>query len=185
MKSIYRSTDVVVFDDMLRQYGKHKNVIKNRELLTVCCALDPFVTIAFHKLHGLKKFHVYIRKYIMLATTNLPPGTPTTVSLGKTRRKYTFPSLRAYALFFYNEYLVKQYRPILYVPKLPNYLMTFEPWKVRIEWNSNSHASSSEEEDDDYDPEDENFDSTGMKWGDIADKIDERREARLARRKKI
>lgn len=194
----YRSTDVVPFNTMIepaREEGKSLNQIKNNQrLLTVCASLDPFVDVAYAELDGLRKFHVYIRKYIKITNERLP-GTPIEVLLGKSRRLFTFPSLRAYALFFYNSKLIHQYRHIMYVPKLPKRLMLFEPWRVAIAWKpdatpprrevqkspcEDSGCSSSS---DCRTDEDSDFECDGWTWGDMAMELQERRERRAERKK--
>lgn len=194
----YRPTDVVPFNTMIESVrkGKSLNQIKsNQRLLTLCASLDPFVDMVYAELDGLRKFHVYIRKYIKIATERIP-GTPIEVLLGKNRRSFTFPSLRAYALFFYNSKLVRQYRHIMYVPKLPKRLMLFEPWRVTIEWKPDGSPRRQEVKhspsDDDScssgskyrTDEDSDFECEGWDWGDIAMELQERRERR-AQRKKI
>ena len=201
----YRSTDVVPFNKMIEsvQHGKSLNQIKsNQRLLTLCASLDPFVDVVYAELDGLRKFHVYIRKYINIAIEHIP-GTPIEVFLGKNRRPFTFPSLRSYALFFYNSKLVRQYRHIMYVPKLPKRLMLFEPWRVNIEWKSDDSPRSREVKNSPRDrrdssseysdcssgteyrtDEDSDFECEGWDWGDIAMELQERRERRAQRKKK-
>ena len=175
------------FDSMKRDMEAYfKAPIQGNDYyaLSVCAARDPAVPVVLHILHGIRKFHVHLRKYIQWAKEyDEVKGKPTerSVLLGKNRTKYTFPAERWYALYFFHPDMRDQWSSLEYVPRSPD-IMSWSP--TAIEWKRpTNHQDSSmayiSSEEEDYD-----FDTTGMGWGDIQFEIEYRKEQRIKRMKK-
>ncbi len=170
------------FDQMIDDFV-HENNVKyvttDIKLLSRCVRLEhSIVQLILSKLKGLRKFHVYIHKYISIMEEETNKTKPYKVYLGRNRKAYTFPNLRSKCIFFYHPDVINQWKHISYVPCSPSDLFHFIP--PQIQWKA---PPSDLESDSSYESEDEDFDPTGMSWGDMAVERDERRAMRLEREK--
>lgn len=156
--------------------------LQDYHALSVCSARDPVVFDVLKMLNGIWKFHVHLRKYIQWAqgVTDVNEGSaPKSVYLGKNRTKYTFPSERMFALYFFHPKLREQWSGLKYVPRSPSFMS----WTtVPIEWKPEKEEEDTDE-DISSDEEDYDFDHVGMSWGDIQYEIEERRQQRRERLK--
>ena len=175
------------FDSMKRDMEAYfKAPIQGNDYyaLSVCAARDPAVPVVLHILHGIRKFHVHLRKYIQWAKEyDEVKGKPTerSVLLGKTEPNTRFPQNDGMPCTFFTPTCAingRRWSMSHGPPDIMSWSPTAIEWKRPTNHQDSSMAYISSEEED-YD-----FDTTGMGWGDIQFEIEYRKEQRIKRMKK-